>query len=59
MSLALDVPLSEEEYTELDDFLCAGDEEAERLPVDEAHGFMTVLTMRGASPTGWRIRTGR
>ena len=43
MSLALDVPLSEDEYTELDDFLCAGDEEEERLPVDEAHGFMTAI----------------
>jgi yecA family protein len=43
MSLALDVPLSEDEYTELDDFLCAGDEEEERLPVDEAHGFMTAM----------------
>ncbi|MGB7931452.1 MAG: YecA family protein [Gammaproteobacteria bacterium] len=43
MSLALDAPLSEDEYTELDDFLCAGDEEEERLPVDEAHGFMTAM----------------
>jgi uncharacterized protein len=43
MSLPTDAPLSEEEYAELDDFLCAGEEEEERLPVDEAHGFMTAM----------------
>ena len=43
MPPAFDVPLSEGEYAELDDFLCAGDKDEERLPVDEAHGFMTAM----------------
>ena len=34
MSLPPDAPLTEDEYVELDEFLCAGDEEDERLPVD-------------------------
>ena len=50
MSLAFDAPLSEEEYAELDDFLCAAAEE-ERLPVDEAHGFMTAILVGHAPVT--------
>jgi uncharacterized protein len=55
MSLPIDAPLSEDEYAELDDFLCAGTAEDERLPVDEAHGFMTALIVGHApvSPQAW------
>jgi uncharacterized protein len=51
MPLPPDAPLSDEEYAELDDFLCAGDEEEERLPVDEAHGFMTAMIVGHAPVT--------
>lgn len=43
MPLPADAPLTDEDYADLDDFLCAGEEGEERLPVDEAHGFMTAL----------------
>jgi uncharacterized protein len=51
MSLPPDAPLTEDEYVELDEFLCAGDEEDERLPVDEAHGFMTAMIVGNAPVT--------
>jgi yecA family protein len=51
MSLPIDVPLTEDEYADLDDFLCAGDEGEERLSVDEAHGFMTAVIVGHAPLT--------
>lgn len=42
MSPQSQAPLSDEEFTELDRFLLA-DEEGERLPIDEAHGYITAL----------------
>lgn len=42
MSPESKAPLSEEEFTELDRFLLA-DDEGQRLPIDEAHGFITAL----------------
>jgi uncharacterized protein len=36
------VPLSDDEFVELDDFLLQGEQE-ERLPVDMAHGYITAL----------------
>jgi uncharacterized protein len=55
MSMPPDVPLSEDEYAELDDFLCAGNEGEERLPVDEAHGFITALIVghTPVAPEAW------
>ena len=41
MSAAQSAPLNDHELAELDDFLLS--EEDDRLPIDEAHGFMTAL----------------
>jgi len=38
-------PLSDEEITELDEFLLSAEEGEERLTVDEAHGFITGLVV--------------
>ena len=38
------VPLSEDEFVELDDFLLQGEQD-ERLPVDMAHGYLTALSV--------------
>ena len=51
MSLPADVPLVEADYAELDDFLCAGEEGEVRLPIDEAHGFMTAVIVGHAPVT--------
>jgi yecA family protein len=47
MTFPTDAPLTDADYAELDEFLCAGEEEP-RLPVDEAHGFMTGLVVSHA-----------
>lgn len=49
MTISLDTPLSDDELVELDDFLLSGEDEEQRLPVDEAHGFITGLLV-GRSP---------
>jgi uncharacterized protein len=51
MALPSDTPLTDDDYAELDDFLCGGDEEVTRLPVDEAHGFMTAMIVGHAPVT--------
>lgn len=49
MSAANDLPLSDDEVLELDGFLLAGtNEQAERLTVDEAHGYLTGLVVGNA-----------
>jgi uncharacterized protein len=55
MPLPPDVPLSEDEYSELDAFLFTDDEGNERLSVDEAHGFITALIVghAPAAPEAW------
>lgn len=41
-------PLSDEEWLALDAFLLAGDEAAPRLPLEEAHGYLTALIVSRA-----------
>lgn len=49
MPAANDLPLSDDEILELDGFLLAGaDEQADRLTVDEAHGYLTGLVVGNA-----------
>ncbi|VAX09032.1 Branched-chain amino acid ABC transporter, amino acid-binding protein (TC 3.A.1.4.1) [hydrothermal vent metagenome] len=43
MPTELNVPLTEDELTKLDDFLLSSSEGGGRMPVDEAHGFITAL----------------
>lgn len=45
MSSQTEALLTEEEFAELDSFLLAAEEGDERLTVDEAHGFLTALTV--------------
>lgn len=49
------VPLSEEEFIELDNFLLLGEEDNERLPVDILHGYLTALQVghTGTSQAEW------
>lgn len=42
---AANMPLSDEELHVLDDFLLQGQEDGERLSLDEAHGYLTALTI--------------
>ena len=48
MTFPTDEPLTDADYAELDEFLCAEEEGETRLPVDEAHGFMTGLIVSHA-----------
>jgi uncharacterized protein len=48
MTLPTDEPFTDADYAELDEFLCAEAEGETRLPVDEAHGFMTGLIVSHA-----------
>ena len=43
------IPLSESEIIQLDDFLLSLDESNEHLTIDEAHGFVTALTVAGSA----------
>lgn len=47
MSLDNNVSLTDEELTELDEFLLSGAEGVERLTIDEAHGYITALIVSG------------
>jgi len=45
MSSQIEARLTDEEFSELDSFLLAADEGEDRLTVDEAHGYLTALTV--------------
>ncbi len=45
MPSQIEAQLTDEEFSELDSFLLASDEGADRLTVDEAHGYLTALTV--------------
>ena len=49
MTNELNKPLSDEEIVQLDDFLLSADDDEQRLPVDEAHGFITAKLVGGAA----------
>lgn len=43
MAITNSSPLTDEEITELDEFLIAAEEGEQCLPIDEAHGYLTAL----------------
>ena len=45
MPSQIEAQLTDEEFSELDSFLLATDEGEDRLTVDEAHGYLTALTV--------------
>ncbi len=45
MSSQIEAKLTDEEFSELDSFLLSADEGEDRLTVDEAHGYLTALTV--------------
>ena len=49
MSITNSGPLTDEEIVELDEFLLAAEEDEQRLPIDEAHGYLTGLIVGHAS----------
>lgn len=48
-----DTPLSNDELAELDQFLLSADDDEERLPIDEAHGYLTALVVSNALQDEW------
>jgi len=45
MPSQIEAQLTDDEFSELDSFLLAADEGEDRLTVDEAHGYLTALTV--------------